>query len=37
MLVKTACLTTIYMIHTIHTETIATLGYQRAIIIEFDC
>ena len=35
MLVKAAGLTTIYVIHTIHTETIATLGCQR-VVIEFD-
>ncbi len=34
MLVKAARLTTIYVIHTIHTETIATLGCQR-VVIEF--
>ena len=35
MLVKAARLTTIYVIYTIHTETIATLRSQR-VVIEFD-
>ncbi len=35
MLVKAARLTTIYVIHTIHTETIAALECQR-VVIKFD-
>ncbi len=35
MLVKAARLTTIYVIHTIYTERIATLRSQR-VVIEFD-
>ncbi len=36
MLVKATRLTTIYVIHTIHTETIATTLECQRVVIEFD-